>query len=106
MSDNYDEVTVVESDQFIELTSWLRGEDLHERMLPAPEIRHGMDARQRAFIDMLHLYMQAGGAANEVLERSTDRDEISRWTDMSSRSEEEILLNALFPFKTTAPSKD
>ena len=57
-AESSDNVDVDDSPQFRELSSWLRGDDLHEKKLPGPEHRHAVDARRTAFLDVLKLFEQ------------------------------------------------
>ena len=49
-------VSVELSPQFLELTDWLRGQDLFDRQLPESETKLGLGARRAAFKDLVNLY--------------------------------------------------
>jgi hypothetical protein len=51
------DVTVDTSPQFLELKDWLRGKDLHERMLPRHEVDYGQQARLEAFLKVVALFL-------------------------------------------------
>jgi hypothetical protein len=91
-----DDVTVDESPQFTELSDWLRGEDLKNRQLPPAEIQYGLKARWKAWLDIYHLFMQAGGNAALMTELATGEELEKAFADLA-RGEESILITTLWP---------